>query len=220
MTAITDHPIPMQLTSTSVGAAAKKYAVPPKLNSDASGDSTVSISSVCNIDASAECMIVEGYICGNKSRILIDSGAKMSHISSAFVNKHQLRTVTSEVPTVLVMADGHKQVIDHVVPNAELQLHDNMENIDMLVMDMTHYDAILGMNWHYAHDPVTYDYGTVAYTHHGNTHVLKRDDNAYQSIKSKYFVSAVALSRMIRPRRIRAAGGVEGDHPSIQLYAM
>src|ERR1700682_816031 len=89
----------MQLTSTSVGAAAKKYAVPPKLNSDASGDSTVSISSVCNIDASAECMIVEGYICGYKSRILIDSGAKMSHISSAFVNKHQLHTVTSAVPT-------------------------------------------------------------------------------------------------------------------------
>jgi hypothetical protein len=30
VTATTDHPIPMQLLSTSVGAAAKKHAVPPK----------------------------------------------------------------------------------------------------------------------------------------------------------------------------------------------
>src|SRR3984893_11168365 len=209
----------MQL-STSVGAAATRYAVPPKSVSHASIYNISSTAAVGNTNSSVECMIVEGDICGHKSRILIDSGDKMSHISSTFVNAHQLSTATCAIATVLVMADGHKQVVDRIMPNAELQLRDNTEGIDMLVMDMTHYDAILGMNWHYAHYPVTYDYGTVAYTHHGNTHVLKRDDNAYQSIKSKYFVSAVALSRMIRPRRIRAAGGVEGDRPSIQLYAM
>src|SRR5258708_27146579 len=104
----------MQLQSTSVGAADKKYAVPPKLDIDASIDITASITSVCNINSLAECMIVEGYRCGHKSRILMDSGAKMSHTSSAFVNKQQLHTATSSIPTVLVMADGHKQVVGHI----------------------------------------------------------------------------------------------------------
>src|ERR1700682_2334746 len=102
----------MQLTSTSVGAAAKKYAVPPNPGSHASTYNISITAAVCNTNSSVECMIVEGAIRGYKSRILIDSGAKMSHVSSSFVNTHQLSTATSAIPTVLVMADGHKQVVD------------------------------------------------------------------------------------------------------------
>src|ERR1700730_3034015 len=191
----------MQL-STIVGAAAKKYAVPPKQDD-------VNVISICDSRGSMECMIVEGYIAGHKARILIDSGAKMSHISCSFVNKHQLSTSTHSIPTLLVMADGHKQVTERVVSNAKLQLNNVSENIDMLVMNMTQYDAILGMSWHFAHYPVTYDKDTVTYTHDGVTHTVRRDNNAYHSIKSKHFISAIALSRMIRNSTSRAAGSVE-----------
>jgi hypothetical protein len=212
VTATTDHPTPMQLVSTSVGAAAKKHAVPPKPDNGIS-------STLCGVTSLGDCMIVDGYICGQKARILIDSGARMSHISSTFVSQHQLDISTSPIPTVLVMGDGHKRVTDRLVCNAEIRLGELNENIDMLVMDMTHYDGILGMNWHYAHYPVTYDTGSISYTHHDNTYVLRRDDDAYHNIKSKYFVSAVALTRMLRLRRIRAAGGDKGNRPSCQLYA-
>src|SRR6202165_1720980 len=136
--------MPMQL-STSVGAAATRYSVPPKSVSHASIYNTSSTAAVGNTNSSVECMIVEGYVCGHKARILIDSGAKMSHISSSFVDKHQLRTCAPPIPAVLVMADGHKQVAERIVNNADLQLDTSVESVDMLVMDMTHYDVILGM---------------------------------------------------------------------------
>lgn len=68
VTATTDHPMPMQL-STSVGAKAKKYAVPPIPGSHASTYNISSTAAVCNTNSSVECMIVEGAICGYKSRI-------------------------------------------------------------------------------------------------------------------------------------------------------
>jgi hypothetical protein len=151
VTATIDHPIPMQL-STSVGAAAKTHAVPPKLEE---GMDSVAMTlngvseTVCHIttppDVAKQCMIVEGVLVGQPANILLDSGAQLSHISSEFVAKHQIPTTTSPIYTTLVMAKGHKQAVDKIVTDAELQLNGCIEDIDMLVLPMTHYDAILGM---------------------------------------------------------------------------
>ena len=101
VTAPIDHPIPMQL-STSVGAAAKQYAVPPKIEEEDS-NVTSSLNSVSdtigNINASSQvakqCMIVEGGLHGHPATILIDSGAQSSHISCDFVKRHQIPTTAS-----------------------------------------------------------------------------------------------------------------------------
>ena len=79
-TAITDHPIPMQSLSTSVGAAAKKHAVPPKRQQhDTHGvaSSNGATVSTCNVrvpvNVTKQCTIVEGLLHGQQATILIDS---------------------------------------------------------------------------------------------------------------------------------------------------
>ena len=172
ITATIDHPIPMQL-STGVGAAAKKYAVPPKVEEQRCAHVTVSLNAVggttydisAPMKVAAQCMIVDGVLHGQPATILIDSGAQLSHISSAFVDKHRIPTRESAINTTLVMANGNRQPAHKMVVDAELQLNGCQKKVDMLVMPMTHYDVILGMSWHYAHYPVIYDVDTVQYMH-------------------------------------------------------
>ena len=103
-TATTDHPIHVQPLSTSVGAAAKKYAVPPKRQKhDTDAVSSLNGVSVgtCNVRApvnvAKQCMIAEGELHGQQEAILIDSGAQSSHISSNFVEKYHIPTTTSPI---------------------------------------------------------------------------------------------------------------------------
>ena len=82
----------MQL-STSVGAAANKYAVPPKLEEDMDSGIPVPLNGVSDTvrhitalsDVAKQCMIVEGVLHGQPATILLDSGAQSSHISSTYV---------------------------------------------------------------------------------------------------------------------------------------
>ena len=223
-TATIDHPIPMQSLSASVGAAAKKHAVPPKrqqCDTDAVSVLTGVSIGTCNVrvpvNVAKQCMIVEVELHGQQATILIDSGAQSSHISSNFIEKHHIPTIASPLCTTLVMANGHKQSVDRMVVDAELQLGGCKESVDMLVMPMTHYDAILGMSWHYAHYPVTYDLDTVEYMHENSARVLRRSDSAYQRIKADSFISAVALRRTLQVCRLRADGGVRAHEPC-ELY--
>jgi hypothetical protein len=219
--AITDRPIPMQL-STSVGAAAKRYAVPPK-----DERACVDVNSVGTLNQLippivGQCMIVEGMIAGKPATILLDSGAQSSHISTSFVERHQLPTDETSMYTSLVMADGHRQPVTSMVSNVEVQMNDCKEGIDMLVMPMTHYDAILGMSWHYAHYPVTYDMNSVRYMHDGVEQTLYRNDIAYRDIKLKTLISAVEIKRMLHKDRLRVDrdGGVDASQPHDEIYIM
>ena len=88
--------------------------------------------------------------------ILVDSGSTHSFISSKFVEMAQLQTVPT-VPRTVKLANGEWLVIDRLVPQLHCYCQGQSFAIDMVVLEMQPYDAILGCDWLQAHSPMECD---------------------------------------------------------------
>jgi len=78
--------------------------------------------------------------------ILVDSDSTHSFISSQFVQLANLNTMPI-TPKKVKVANGDWIVTDRVVPQLQCYCQGQTFAVDMVVLDMNPYDAILGFDW-------------------------------------------------------------------------
>ena len=85
------------------------------------------------------------------ARILFDSGASHSLITSSCVRELGLEVETLEKPLYVSSPLGTKVRIDLMCRYCELEISGILLTVDLRVMGMSKFDVILGMNWLTAH---------------------------------------------------------------------
>ena len=103
-----------------------------------------------SLSSSSPLLIFNGKVNNLPSKILIDSGASDSFISSSFC-KNGFKLIQKPSRNVL-LADGSKQVCDKCCV-VMLELNDYKDSLELMVAPIT-FDVILGKNWLAAVQPV------------------------------------------------------------------
>ena len=107
-------------------------------------------------------LTVEGTINGRSARILIDSGSSADFISADFVRRHHLKTTPMRPHQHVTLADGTKQTPTGRLLQTPLRMDKHHYKIDFSVLELSQYDAILGMNWLRRHQP-TIDWSALTF---------------------------------------------------------
>jgi hypothetical protein len=79
--------------------------------------------------------------------ILIDSGSTGNFISNQLVDLQRINTQQANRPTEVTLADGSKQLTNRIARNVNVKIKGYEEQIDLMVLTLNGYDAILGMPW-------------------------------------------------------------------------
>lgn len=88
--------------------------------------------------------------------VLLDSGSSHSFISSHFVDIAQLPTQEMS-PRTVQLANGDSMITTRKVSKLQWYCQGYTLSLDMVVLDMHPYDAILGFDWLQAHSPMNCD---------------------------------------------------------------
>ncbi|XP_075515483.1 uncharacterized protein LOC142550132 [Primulina tabacum] len=78
---------------------------------------------------------------------LLDSGATYSFISESFVKKLGILPVDVESEFKVTLPSGEHMVSSNMVKDVELKLQRNIIRADLIVLPMSEFDVILGMDW-------------------------------------------------------------------------
>jgi hypothetical protein len=89
--------------------------------------------------------------------ILVDSGSSATFISSVMVKKLGL-VPTNCKPVKVKVVNGEMLISDSYVPHVEWSANEHLYKIDMRVLDLDVFDAILGYDWLRVHSPMTCDW--------------------------------------------------------------
>ena len=81
------------------------------------------------------------------ARILFDSGASHSFISSSCMRELGLKVETLEETMHVSSPLGTRVSVDLICRGCELEISGILLRLDLRVMDMTKFDVILGMDW-------------------------------------------------------------------------
>ena len=112
--------------------------------------------------------------------VLIDSGSSGNFVSSSFVNKHRLRTVTQKPSNIITLADGSQQHAEGTLPTATLTIDTYSQSLDLDVLPLANYDIILGMPWLEEHDPhIRWKQKSVDLYHAGRHHQLRAQGGSH-----------------------------------------
>ena len=103
------------------------------------------------------------------TKILFDYGASHSFITASCVEELGLEVETLEKPLYVSSLLITRVSVQRICCNCELKISEILLIVDLIVMDMTEFDVILGMDWLTAHRVVIdYDRRRVtAYTRDG-----------------------------------------------------
>jgi hypothetical protein len=147
--------------------------------------------------------------------ILFDSGAEGIFINELFISKHNINTQYHDNTRVGIMADGTAKHINKITKNVKIQIQQYNDTIDMHVLPIAQYDAILGVPWHEAVNAVTHHQqrmviiNSLDNNNNVNKIILKqqrrdkrieRNMNNNISYNDSILVSAVQLKRWMRPK--------------------
>ena len=83
--------------------------------------------------------------------MLFDFGASHSFIVASSVKDLGLEVETLEESLHVSFPLGTKVRVDHICRDCELEILGILLTMDLRVMDMSEFDAILGMDWLMAH---------------------------------------------------------------------
>ena len=83
--------------------------------------------------------------------MLFDSGASHSFIVALCMKELGLDDETLEKPLYVNSPLGTRVSVDLICRDCELEISGILLTMDLRVMDMSEFDAILGMNWLTAH---------------------------------------------------------------------
>ena len=97
----------------------------------------------------AECILlcIEGFFNGFPVKFLIDSGASDCFVSTTFVEEKGLVLNKRKERVKINLADGTTRVSKMYVKQACISFEEHMEFIDFTVINIPHYEAILGKSW-------------------------------------------------------------------------
>ena len=80
-------------------------------------------------------------------KILFDSNASHSFIAALVVRELSLEVETLEEPLYVSSPLGTKVSVDLICQGCELEISGILLTVDLMVMDMSEFDVILGMEW-------------------------------------------------------------------------
>ena len=117
---------------------------------------------------------LQGSVCDQPARFLIDSGSSGNFISSAFVERHGLDLGSSFDSSISVtLADGRSQKTQGIVDSAALCLSTYCDQVDLHCLPLGGFDVILGLPWLEALNPsIDWRKRTLSFRHGGKEHVL------------------------------------------------
>ena len=100
-------------------------------------------------DHGASGTVVEGMFLVNTwpAKILFDSGASHSFISHAFMSILQLAPYVLANPLAVATPFGDSSLLEYVCKDCVVTLDDLQFRVDLIVLVMTEFDVILGMDW-------------------------------------------------------------------------
>ncbi|XP_058189294.1 uncharacterized protein LOC131306881 [Rhododendron vialii] len=81
------------------------------------------------------------------AKVLFDSGASHSFIVASFVCTLELKTESMSPPLFVETPLGGRTPLDRICRNCELLIHDRRFTFDFIVLGMSGFDLILGMDW-------------------------------------------------------------------------
>ena len=81
------------------------------------------------------------------ARVLFDSGASHSFITTSVVRELSLEVETLEEPMYVSSPLGARTSINMICRGCELEISRILLTVDLRVMDMSEFDVILGMDW-------------------------------------------------------------------------
>jgi len=103
------------------------------------------------------CFKIKSQVKKKTMLMLLDSGSSHSFVSSKFVADAGLQTVlTTSKPVKL--PNGQILTSNRMVPQLQWLCQGHTLTLDMRVLDLSTYDAILGFDWLEAHSPMTCDW--------------------------------------------------------------
>ena len=97
----------------------------------------------------AKCILlcVEGFFNGFPLKFLIDSGATNCFVGTAFVEDKELVLNKRKDKVKINLANGTTRVSKMYVKQACISFEEHMEFMDFTVINILHYEAILGKSW-------------------------------------------------------------------------
>ena len=102
-----------------------------------------------DVEQNQEPSVLEGTFLVSNSRasILFDTGASNSFISATFVTALGLVVCKLDPPLSIQSALGSCVALDKVCRRCEIEIGNHRFVFDLIVMNMTTFDVILGMDW-------------------------------------------------------------------------
>jgi transposase InsO family protein len=117
---------------------------------------------------------LEGTVCDQPARCLIDSGSSGNFISTAFVDRYGLDVATSPAfEHSVTLADGSSQKTQGAVSGAPICLSTYRDSLDLYCLPLGGFDVILGLPWLEALNPhIDWRERTLSFQHEQQEHVL------------------------------------------------
>ncbi|KAI3685880.1 hypothetical protein L6452_35141 [Arctium lappa] len=100
-------------------------------------------------EAKASTDLVSGTFLLNfvPTRVLFDSGASFSFVSSLFCPKLSMPTTSLDKALVVELADGDQVVVRNILRNCKLEIERREFPIDLMPMVIGGFDVVVGMDW-------------------------------------------------------------------------
>ena len=130
-------------------------------------------------------LTVTGTINSRRAHILIDSGSSSDFVNIAFVKKHRLATEPQMTPKAILLADGSAQRSTEQLRMATLNIQGHTYDMDLNVLPLRQYDAILGMSWLSRYNPsIDWTHRTISSTATSVTDVSPHIGSPFASAKA------------------------------------
>ncbi|XP_042451745.1 uncharacterized protein LOC122036457 [Zingiber officinale] len=94
------------------------------------------------------------YIANIPACVLIESGATHSFISEAYLTKLGIKPERMGAEYSVSLPSGEELHSNRMVKNCQMMMQDHMVGARLIVLEITEFDVILGMDWLVQHDAV------------------------------------------------------------------
>jgi hypothetical protein len=127
------------------GSPPVMYLTPPEQSAAAHGTSYA----IVPRDNGANGAVVEGTFLINSvpAKILFDTGASHSFVSHQFARRLHLSPEIMTEPLVIATPLGSSSILEYICSGCIVSLDDVQFRVDLIMLSMTEFDVILGMDW-------------------------------------------------------------------------
>ena len=165
-------------------------------------------------------IVLRGRLAGAPATFLIDSGAGVNAVSTAFLDKHGLRTSPSAHKGVN-FADGSQGVTRGQLGAASLKIGRYRDKQTLLAVPLSGYDAILGTPWLAAVNPnIDWQANVITFSHRGETITLAPQPDP-PGTQEPIVLSAIQLAKHVRrgsPLGIALVREIKTDTPALAKH--